>query len=59
MLPILALVAFALAAWLARDRRRLVRRIGFALVVVGIVGLVAVGVVGNYIVDSLVSETEN
>ena len=59
VLPILALVAFILAAWLSRDRRRLVRRIGFALLVVGIVGLVAIGVVGNYVVDSLVSETEN
>ena len=58
VLPILALAAFALAAWLARDRRRLVRRIGFALLVVGIVGLVAVGVVGNYVVDELVSETD-
>jgi hypothetical protein len=59
VLPILALVAFALAAWLSRDRRRLVRRIGLALVVIGVVGLLAVGVVGNYIVDSLVADTEN
>ena len=59
LLPILALAAFALAVWLSRDRRRLVRRIGFALVIVGIVGVVAVGAVGNYIVDSLVAETQN
>ena len=59
VLPILALGAFALAVWLSRDRRRLVRRIGFAFVIVGIVGLVAVGAVGNYIVDSLVAETQN
>ena len=59
VLPILAIAAFALAAWLAPDRRRLVRRIGFALVIVGSVGLVAVGAVGNYIVNSLVSETQN
>ncbi len=59
VLPILTLLAFGLAAWLSRDRRRAVRRIGFAILVTGIVGLIAVGVVGNYIVDSLVSETQN
>jgi hypothetical protein len=59
VLPILALLVFALAVWLSRDRRRTVRRIGLALAVVGVVGLVAVGVVGNYIVEELVTETQN
>ena len=58
-LPILTLVAFAIAAWVARDRRRLVRKIGITIVVVAVVGLLAVNVVGNYIVSSLVSETQN
>jgi hypothetical protein len=58
-LPILTLLLFALAVWIARDRRRAVRKIGFTLVVVGIVGLLAVNVVGNYLVDSLVADTEN
>ncbi len=58
VLPILTLAAFGVAVWLSRDRRRVVRRIGLTLVVVGIVGLVAVGVVGNYVVDSLVQETD-
>ena len=51
--------AFALAAWLSGDRRRAMRRIGITLLVVGLVGLVAVNVVGNYVVDSLVAATEN
>ncbi len=58
-LPILTLVAFAIAAWVARDRRRVVRKIGITIVVVAVVGLLAVNVVGNYIVGSLVSESEN
>jgi hypothetical protein len=59
VLPVLTLLAFALAAWIARDRRRVVRKIGFTVVVVAVLGLLAVNVVGNYLVDSLVSETEN
>lgn len=58
VLPILMLVAFGAAVWLAGDRRRTVRNIGFVLLVVGVLGLVAVGVVGGYIVDSLTAETE-
>ena len=58
-LPVLTLIAFAIAAWVARDRRRLVRKIGITVVVVAVVGLLAVNVVGNYIVDSLVSDSEN
>ena len=59
VLPLLTLLAFALAAWLSGDRRRATRRIGVTVLVVGLVGLVAVNVVGNYVVDSLVAATEN
>jgi hypothetical protein len=59
VLPILTLLAFVGVAWLAGDRRRAVRRIGATLLAVGVLGLVAVALVGNYIVESLVSETEN
>ena len=59
VLPLLALAAFALAVWIAGDRRRAVRRVGIVVAVVGIVGLIAVNVGGNYVVDTLVVETEN
>lgn len=59
ILPLLALAAFALGAWLSGDRRRAMRRIGITVLVVGVVGLVAASVVGAYVVDSLVAETEN
>jgi hypothetical protein len=58
-LPVLTLLAFVLAAWLARDRRKAIRKIGFTVVIVAVLGLLAVNVVGNYIVDSLVADTEN
>lgn len=58
-LPLLSLAAFALGAWLSGDRRRAMRRIGITLLVVGVVGLVAANIVGAYVVDSLVSATEN
>ena len=58
-LPILTLVAFAIAAWIARDRRRVIRKIGITVFVVAVLGLLAVNVVGNYLVESLVSDTEN
>ena len=57
-LPVLALVAFGLAAWLAPDRRRVVRNVGVTVLVVGLVGLVATNVVGAYLVDALTSETD-
>ena len=41
VLPLLTLAAFAIAIWLARDRRRAVRGIGFTVAVVGILGLLA------------------
>jgi hypothetical protein len=58
-LPILTLVAFAIAAWIARDRRRAIRKIGITIAIVAVLGLLAVNVVGNYLVESLVSDTEN
>jgi hypothetical protein len=59
LLPLLALGAFALAVWLAGDRRRAVRRVGVATIVVGILGLLVTGFAGGYVVDSLVAQTEN
>jgi len=58
VLPVLMLGAFGLAVLLAGDRRRLVRRIGIVIVLVGLLGLVAENLVGNYLVNSLVAETE-
>jgi hypothetical protein len=59
LLPLLALLAFALAVWLAGDRRRAVRRVGVATFAVGILGLLVTRFAGSYVVDSLVAETEN
>lgn len=58
VLPVLMLLSFAAAVGLARDRRRAARSIGAVVLVVGVLGLVAVGLVGSYLVDSLTSETE-
>lgn len=57
-LPLLALAAWIAAVGIARDRRAAVRNAGVVLLATGLVGLVAVGVVGRYIVDSLTSETD-
>ncbi len=59
VLPLLALVAFAVGAWVSGDRVRAMRRIGITFLVVGVVGIVAANVVGAYVVGSLVSETQN
>ena len=59
VLPILTLLAFGLAVWLARDRRRAVRGIGATLVVVGLVGLVAAKLTRNYVVDALVARRDD
>ena len=59
VLPLLALVAFAVGAWVSGDRVRALRRIGITFLVVGVVGIVAANVVGAYVVGSLVSETQN
>ena len=58
LLPILTVVLLGLVVWLAGDRRRAVRRIGVALVLVGVIGLVAVNLVGSYLVNELVAETD-
>jgi hypothetical protein len=58
-LPLLTLAAFGLAVWLARDRRRAVRGIGIALVVVGVVGLAAARLTRNYVVDALVASRDD
>jgi len=57
-LPVVTLALLGLAVWLFRDRRRGVRSIGIAVVVVGLVGFLAISAVKNYVVDSLASGTE-
>jgi hypothetical protein len=59
VLPILTLIAFVAAAWLALDRRRFVRRVGVALAIVGVLGLLVVNFGGNYIVNALVADTDS
>ncbi len=58
VLPVLALLAFAGAVWLAPDRRRALRGVGITILVVGILGLLAAALTGNYVVDSLVEERD-
>jgi hypothetical protein len=60
LLPLVALAVFALAIWLAAGRRRLtLRDIGVAIFVVGVLGLLAVNLTGNYIVDSLAADRDS
>lgn len=58
-LPLLALVAFGLAVWIARDRRRAIRGAGAVAVVVGALGLLAATLAGNYLVDALVASRDD
>jgi len=58
-LPLLTLIAFALAVWLSGDRRRAVRGTGWVLVAVGIIGLLAANLTRNYVVDSLVAREDD
>jgi len=58
LLPILTLALFALTLGISRSRRATVRGIGIAIVVVGVVGLVAANLTGNYLVDSLVNDRD-
>jgi hypothetical protein len=58
VLPLLTLAAFGGAAWLAPDRRRALRGIGITIFVVGVLGLVAANLTGNYVVNSLVEERD-
>ena len=54
VLPLLGLVLFALAVWLAEGRRRVtLRTVGWCLIAAGVVTLVARSVVGQRVVDSL------
>ena len=59
MLPLLTLAAFGLAVWLSGDRRRAIRGIGWVVVVVGLLGLVAARLTKNYVVDSLVERRDD
>jgi hypothetical protein len=52
---VIALACYAGAIWLARGRRAMLRNVGAALLVVGVLLLVIRRVVGNYIVDALAS----
>jgi hypothetical protein len=56
VLPLLTIAAFALAVWLAGERRRAIRGIGITFVVVGVLGLLAATLTRNYVVNSLVAE---
>jgi hypothetical protein len=58
-LPVVMLLAFGLALFLARDRRRkTLRDIGLVIAAAAVVGLVAVKLIGDYIVNSLAVDTE-
>ena len=59
VLPVFTLLGFGLVVWLARDRHRAARRIGITVLLVGLLGLVAANLVGNYLVDGLVAETDS
>ena len=52
---LIAFACYAAAIWLARGRREMLRNVGIALLLVGILLLVVRRVVGNYIVDALAS----
>jgi len=49
----IALLCYAGAVWLARDRRQTLRNVGVALLLVGILLLVIRRLVGSYVVDAL------
>ena len=59
VLPLLTLVAFGFAVWLAGERRRAVRGVGIILVVVGVLGLLAAKLTQNYLIDSLVAHKDD
>jgi hypothetical protein len=52
---VISLACYAGAIWLARGRRSMLRNIGIALIVVGILLLVARRALGTYITDALAS----
>jgi hypothetical protein len=60
VLPLVTVLAFALAISLAPGRRRItLRDAGVAVFLVGLVGLLAVNQTGNYVVDSLARDRES
>jgi hypothetical protein len=60
VLPLLTLVVFGLAFWLAGGRRRLaVRAIGVAIFLSGLIGLLAVNLSGWYLVGQLATDRES
>jgi hypothetical protein len=58
ILPLLTIIVFGVAVWIARDRRRAIRGFGITAIVVGVLGLVAARVGGGYIVGSLVKDRD-
>ena len=58
VLPLLTLAAFGGAVWLAHERRRAIRGIGITIAVVGVLGLLAANLTGNYVVNSLVEQRD-
>ncbi len=59
VLPLLTLVAFGFAVWLAGERRRAVRGVGITLTVVGVIGLLAAKLTQNYLVGALVEHKDD
>jgi len=59
VLPLLTLVAFGFAVWLAGERRLAVRGAGITLAVVGVIGLLAAKLTQNYLVSSLVERKDD
>jgi hypothetical protein len=60
VLPLLTVVVFGLAVWLAGGRRRLtVRAAGVAVLVSGLLGLLAVNLTGWYVVGVLTTDQES
>jgi hypothetical protein len=60
LLPLLTLLLFGLALWLAGGRRRLtVRAIGFAFVASGLLGLLATNLMGWYLVGELTTDRQS
>jgi len=58
-LPVVMLLVFGLALFLARERRReTLRDIGLVIAAAAVVGLVAVKLTGDYVVNSLAADTE-
>ena len=59
VLPLLTLVAFGFAVWLAGERRGAVRGVGIVLAVVGVIGLLAAKLTQNYLVNALVEHKDD